>query len=413
MQRKVSVFGFMLVLVALLIVPVATNAAAGTEMQPAANASVLDAVEAHFKGAIKVDKTGRFLESIHVGSSKPGVGGVTYMNGTVVNKSKDENGNEVAFTVGDDVRIDGAFFRMEEGGTYPIKVADSIMPKDDNTYSLGMSQSRFKDGYFSGQINVNSMKPDGQLTVEGSIKARGGVNVGNAQTGSFGEQSGSLSLEAGTIQWNGQNFQGWNGHEWTQLDGASPWMTEGSDVYYLSGNVGIGKKAPTQRLDVAGTIQGQNIIPAVANTYSLGSESMPWKDVYVGPGSIYVDSNTLSSSADILNVDNALYVKKDDIDPTERGVSAGGSSFKKGVDFTMDTVGWMKPTTPEAVEESLGMHCNNDQENVEELEGVYFFWSDTVFETRMSTPCVCSYSEWTGWGWKTFSGGGCFPELLE
>ena len=55
----------------------------------------------------------------------------------------------------------------------------------------------------------------------------------------------------------------------------------------------------------AGTLAG-NIIPAVDNTYDLGSSSKMWKDVYIGPGSLYVNgqkviednSGTIQLSAD-------------------------------------------------------------------------------------------------------------------
>jgi len=54
-----------------------------------------------------------------------------------------------------------------------------------------------------------------------------------------------------------------------------------------------------------GTFAG-NIIPSADNTYDLGSSSRTWKDVYVGPGSLYVngqqvisdDSGTIVFSAD-------------------------------------------------------------------------------------------------------------------
>ena len=55
----------------------------------------------------------------------------------------------------------------------------------------------------------------------------------------------------------------------------------------------------------AGTLAG-HIIPATDNTYDLGSSSKMWRDVYVGPGSLYVngqkvledDSGTITVTAD-------------------------------------------------------------------------------------------------------------------
>jgi hypothetical protein len=62
------------------------------------------------------------------------------------------------------------------------------------------------------------------------------------------------------------------------------------------------------------TIEAQNIIPAADDTYSLGTSSLAWKDVFVGPGSLYVngqkvledDSGTITFTADS---DQSLTIK--------------------------------------------------------------------------------------------------------
>jgi len=62
------------------------------------------------------------------------------------------------------------------------------------------------------------------------------------------------------------------------------------------------------------TVEAQNIIPAADDTYSLGTPSLAWKDVYVGPGSLYVngqkvledDSGTITFTADS---DQSLTIK--------------------------------------------------------------------------------------------------------
>lgn len=95
------------------------------------------------------------VPSIRVGSQ--GVGGVTYFNGTIINKTTDSEGNGVAVTFGDDVRIDGTIFRTEGGGDNPIKVADSIRPATSNAYSLGTSDFLFQDGYFSGTLTTGTL----------------------------------------------------------------------------------------------------------------------------------------------------------------------------------------------------------------------------------------------------------------
>jgi len=62
------------------------------------------------------------------------------------------------------------------------------------------------------------------------------------------------------------------------------------------------------------TISARDIIPSANDTYSLGSLAMQWKDVFVGPGSLYIngtkvledDSGTITVTAD---TDQAITIK--------------------------------------------------------------------------------------------------------
>ena len=50
------------------------------------------------------------------------------------------------------------------------------------------------------------------------------------------------------------NFIG-NGSQLTSLPAASQWTTSAGNIYYNTGNVGVGTTAPGQKLDVAGDIK--------------------------------------------------------------------------------------------------------------------------------------------------------------
>lgn len=104
------------------------------------------------------------VDSIKVG--KQGVGGVTFFNGTIVNSTTDENGNDNPITFGDNVRIDGSLYRTEPGGDNPMKIEDTIIPATKNTYSLGTSSNTFKDAFFSGTVTLGALSGAGIISTE-------------------------------------------------------------------------------------------------------------------------------------------------------------------------------------------------------------------------------------------------------
>ena len=47
----------------------------------------------------------------------------------------------------------------------------------------------------------------------------------------------------------------------------------------------------------SGTGSQQTLNPSANNTYSLGSATSVWKDVYIGPGSLYVNGQQVLSDS--------------------------------------------------------------------------------------------------------------------
>jgi hypothetical protein len=135
-------------------------------------------------------------------------------------------------------------------------------------------------------------------------------------------------------------------------------------------NTALDLKAPKASPTFTGTVvlptvtAGGNIVPSADNTYDLGSPTNMWKDIYVGPGSLYVngqkvlqdESGAIVVSADI---DENLGLRTSgsgniELDPTGTGVvnvkgplviesgsnitSADGNAVKFGGAVNADTI---------------------------------------------------------------------------
>jgi hypothetical protein len=157
-----------------------------------------------------------------------------------------------------------------------------------------------------GEIAINTY--DGLIYIKkdngtASIAQIGGVTSVNGETGAITISSDDISDAGQTNKWFANSL-------------ARGAITAGSGISY---NSGTGVISTTQTLTTAGTPQFAgltltgnmgitgNIIPSADVTYDLGSLSYQWRDVYVGPGSLYVngqkvlqdDSGTITFSADM------------------------------------------------------------------------------------------------------------------
>ncbi len=97
--------------------------------------------------------TNWFKKGVKIGEQS--TGGITQFNGTIINNTTDTNGNDNPVTVGDKMRIDDYIYRVEVGGTYPLKIADSMVPYKSASYSLGTSTYQWKDLYLSGDATLH------------------------------------------------------------------------------------------------------------------------------------------------------------------------------------------------------------------------------------------------------------------
>ena len=124
----------------------------------------------------------------------------------------------------------------------PVATASNQLNIGNIIYGTGV------DGVFNtvsgGRIGIAVTTPAEKLDVNGAIRV--GVAAGT---------------NAGTIQWTGADFQGYNGSAWVSLTGAgdTDWTKSGTRVYNTTDSVGIGTTTPAVPFDVRGDV---SILPS-------------------------------------------------------------------------------------------------------------------------------------------------------
>ena len=107
------------------------------------------------------------------------------------------------------------------------------------------------------------------LTVVGTSSFNGVLNV----------NAGIQNTAIGNLQQSSGKFTTIQGVDTTDSSSTT------TGALKIAGGAGIDKN-----LHVGGAITSGNILPSANVTYSLGSPTYQWKDVYVGPGSLYVNN---------------------------------------------------------------------------------------------------------------------------
>ena len=156
-----------------------------------------------------------------------------------------------------------------------------------------------------GEIAINTY--DGLIYIKKDDGTPSVVQIGGVT--SVNGETGSVTIDTGDVAENGNLY-------FTNARARSA-ISAGSGISY---NSGTGAISTAQTLTTAGsptfvdlTLTGGipsisgSIIPSADITYDLGSPTKQWKDIYVGPGSLYVngskvledDTGTITFTADI------------------------------------------------------------------------------------------------------------------
>ena len=207
-----------------------------------------------------------------------------------------------------------------------------------------------------GEIGINTY--DGKLFIKKDNGTASVVQIGGVT--SVNSETGAVTLTTDDISESGQT------NKWASAATVRGHLSGTGAISY---NSGTGAFTTTQTLTTAGTptfagltltggmgITG-HILPAANITYDLGSASYQWRDIYVGPGSLYVNgskvledvSGTITFSAD---QDENIRIKT-----VGAGILQLGSSAQTGViqvDSTLQITGGKQITDSAGIEVNFG-----------------------------------------------------------
>jgi hypothetical protein len=194
-----------------------------------------------------------------------------------------------------------------------LQVGGHIMPDDNETYDLGSSSKKFRDLYLSaGTIYLGDIV----------LKDNGDGTMGTFT--SDGVTPASLSSVAAATAVTTTYDNSTSGMSATHVKGALDELMAAVEAIDTAGELAYdnstsGLAATTVKGAIDEIVAEEdtnvkalltnldgNIVPSADITYDLGSPTKQWKDVYVGPGSLYVngtkvledDAGTLKVNAD-------------------------------------------------------------------------------------------------------------------
>lgn len=123
-----------------------------------------------------------------------------------------------------------------------------------------------------------------------SVDASGNVNIGTGTShlnfgGTLGTSGYGIRDNSGVLQFKN------SGGAWTNLTALSQWTTSGSDIYYSTGNVGIGTSTPEAALEVRRTSGTRNAVFSNTSSQKLWLGSVADTiGTYIGGNAYYYSS---------------------------------------------------------------------------------------------------------------------------
>jgi hypothetical protein len=218
----------------------------------------------------------------------------TISSGTTVSSDWLKNNSNIYYTAGSvGIGTSNPNYRLDVSGD--IGLSGKIYSSDDATAQFGFINSSTSSGddfvvttntfermrvISSGNVGIGKSDPDYTLDVAGDINFTNALRV-NGSVGTSGQVLTSGGSEGATI--------------WVFPD----WKKNNSNIYYTTGNVGIGTSNPQYKLDVSGNMNLTSGL-RVNNSYgesgqvltSGGGGQMSWTTVSGGGSSVWTKNDT-------------------------------------------------------------------------------------------------------------------------
>jgi hypothetical protein len=201
-----------------------------------------------------------------------------------------------------------------------------------------------------GEIAINTY--DGLIYIKKddgtpSIAQIGGVTSVNSKTGTAVLDSDDISDSGKTNKWFSNTLA-----RGAVSAGTGISYNSGTGVISTSQNIATSASPTFAGLTLTGNmgITG-NIVPSSNNTYSLGSPTYQWKDLYVGPGTLYVNGKAVISDT------SGTMTFSTDVDQNMRITTQGAGVLQLGSSSTNVNVdGTLQMGTGKRITDGAGVN---------------------------------------------------------
>lgn len=259
------------------------------------------------------------------------------------------SGSNIYFNTGNvGVGVASPTYKLHVGGTVN---ATGLFVNDSPVTSSQWATSGTTINYATGNVGIGTASPSAKLDVNGTINATGftlsgaaivssqwttnGANIGRG-SGSVGigttAPTFKLDVQGGNVNASGGLcIAGDCKTAWSQL-GGSQWTTSGANVFYNTGNVGVGTNSPSAGLDVQSPISANPTANGarLQQTLTAGPNNSELNGLYINPNfqdgqAVGVRHNALVTTAGNVGIGTSATAAGLDVQNT--GSTTSGATY--------------------------------------------------------------------------------------